>query len=345
MHLKILFISYRFPPDIGGIETVSEILSRAFVEAGHEVRLLTCSVGALITDFPFAITQKPNVYELLKDHAWADVVFENNPSFRLSWPMFFFRSRAVVALHTWLTRSNGKINWQDRLKKIKLRKANRVIACSEVIRRHSWPDAMVISNPYEDDKFRVMSSVNRSREFVFLGRLVSDKGADIAVRAFHQLVNGSHEFIFTSFTIIGEGPEKESLEQMVFELGLKNKVRFKGKLSGESLVHCLNEHRFLLVPSLWEEPFGLVALEGMACGCVPIVSDSGGLPQAIGKAGLTFRKGNAHSLADIMCQVLREPNLVMKLKENAPTHLSNHRKCVVSNHYLTVLENVVASTN
>src|SRR5690606_40338743 len=91
-------------------------------------------------------------------------------------------------------------------------------------------------------------------------------------------------------TIIGDGPEAPVLKALAVKYGLEHKVDFKGSLQGKELVDCLNQHKLILVPSRWEEPFGNVALEGMACGCIPVVSDGGGLAEAVGHAGLTFQR-------------------------------------------------------
>ena len=58
--------------------------------------------------------------------------------------------------------------------------------------------------------------------------------------------------------------------------------------TGPDVVALLNRHLIIVVPSRWQEPFGLVALEGIACGCVALGANCGGLPNAIGGAGATF---------------------------------------------------------
>ncbi len=343
--MKILFLSHSFFPDIGGIEMHSEILAHSFANAGHEVHLVTWSCGGTEKDFPFAVIRNPGKYRLIQEHKWADVVFENNPCVRLAWPSFFLRRPLVIALHTWISRINGTISWIDKLKIKRLILAKRVIACSHALRLRCWPDSTVIANPYQDNLFKVLPDVNRSKDFVFLGRLVSDKGVDLALRAIHKLIqlkkrdqNSSNDI---SFTIIGNGPERETLEKLVHELGLEKNITFKGALKGGQLVECLNEHRFLLVPSVWEEPFGMVALEGMACGCLPIVSDGGGLPDAIGKAGLTFERGNVDSLVSTIQQVWNDQELEKKLRTAIPEHLSLHQQELITKRYLTVIEEVM----
>jgi len=343
--LRILFLSHRFSPDIGGIEVHSEVLANSFAQAGHEVRLVTWTPTVGAKNFTFAVVRNPGMFQLIKEHRWADVVFENNPSVRLAWPQVFFRRPLVIALHTWIARTNGTVSLLDKLKTRRLANANKVIACSKAVRLRCWPDAAVIENPYQENLFRILPAISRQKEFVFLGRLVSDKGADLAIHAIHKFIAAEEERGLwsnrVSLTIIGEGPEKENLEKLVRRLNLEHNVTFKGALRVDKLVECLNEHRFILVPSVWEEPFGMVALEGMACGCVPIVSDGGGLPDAIGEAGLTFRRGNVDSFVDAIRTVFGNEELEKKLKEAATDHLSLHRQEPISKRYLNIIEEVV----
>jgi glycosyltransferase involved in cell wall biosynthesis len=321
------------------------MLAGSFSQKGHEVRLVTWTKLNAETSFPFVVIRNPSRYRLIKEHLWAEVVFENNPSTRLAWPSFLLNRPMVTALHTWIARSNGTISWLDRIKRKRLAIAKKVVACSNAVRLRCWSKALVIENPYQEDVFRILPEVSKTKDFVFLGRLVSDKGADLAVRAMHKLVTDktmhSHKNQKLSFTIIGEGPERANLERLVKELKLEKNVVMKGALRGEELVKCLNEHRFLLVPSVWEEPFGMVALEGMACGCVPIVSDGGGLPDAVGKAGLMFARGKLAALVNAMHRILDDKKLEDQLKRAATEHLSFHQKDLIANRYLQVLEEAI----
>jgi glycosyltransferase involved in cell wall biosynthesis len=341
--LKILFLSHKFYPDIGGIEVNSEILASAFHKAGHTVRVLTWSRNGNERKFPFEVKRDPGFIDLLKEHAWADIVYENNPCLRLSWPAVFFQKPGVVALRTVVSRADGQINWQDKIKLNRLKRARTVIAVSDAIRKKCWPTATVIPNPYRADVFKFKNDFKRSGNFVFLGRLVSEKGADLAIKAIHQLATTSAKELQSvdpySLTIIGAGPFRPQLEHLVKELRMQSRVRFTGLLTGSALVSCLNKHKYLLVPSLCEEAFGNVALEGMACGCIPIVSNGGGLPEAVGSAGLVFPKGDLNALATCMRMLLKDEALEKKLRVAAAAHLEAHHPDVISNQYLALIKN------
>ncbi|WP_419803124.1 glycosyltransferase family 4 protein [Mucilaginibacter sp.] len=352
--MKILFLSHNFYPFIGGIEANSDILSRAFFAAGHEIQVLTWTPDPSPNIYPFNIIRNPSVFTLFKAHKWADLVFENNPCLRLAWPNLFFNHPYVIALNTWVSRIDntiglhGKIGIQDRIKFLWFKKASKVIAVSDAIRKHSFKPAIVIGNPYNAEVFRVIPEITKTKAFVFLGRLVPNKGVDQAIIAFKKLLikEAQHQFltIKPELTIIGEGPQKQKLENLVSELGLQEQVTFTGSVSGEKLARLLNQHRYMLVPSLWEEPFGNVVLEGMACGCVPVVSDGGGLPDAIGNAGISYKRGDVDALVDALINLIAHPDLEIKLRSAAPAHLHKHQPDIVSKKYLEVVEAAVAKS-
>ncbi|MGI4885929.1 MAG: glycosyltransferase family 4 protein [Janthinobacterium lividum] len=347
--LRILLLSHYFYPEIGGIEVNSEIYARAFAAAGHDVHLLTWSVIDTEVPFPFTVVRNPSNSALFKEHAWADIVFENNPCLRMAWPGLFFGRPSVVSMNTELYRTSSSgwfsMRW---VKRAWLWRTGAVISVSDALRKQFWPAASVIGNPYRAQDFKVLDHISRTDNFVFLGRLVSQKGADLAVEAFHcvlaKLAERDPGAPRPTLTIIGDGPERANLEQQVAALHLGNYVRFTGFMQGRTLVEELNRHRYLLVPSLYGEAFGNVVLEGMACGCLPIVSDSDGLPEAAGRAGLVFRRNDANALAAAIYYIIHEPVLEMQLREAAPAHLSAHQPEAVSQRYLQVLEATLPAT-
>src|SRR6202021_2623014 len=98
-------------------------------------------------------------------------------------------------------------------------------------------------------------------------------------------------------------------------------VHFTGYANGHNLARLLNAHRLIVIPSIWQEPFGIVALEGMACGCVPVGSAGGGLCDAIGECGDTFPNGDIEALADILRKLLQSPERQTALRLRAGNHL------------------------
>lgn len=323
MPVKILFLSHVFAPGIGGIESSSQLLINALLQARYEVRVLTMQPGGPDGEVDFPIIRCPSRTELVRQHHWAEVVFENNPCLRLGWPKLFFNKPSVVVLQTWLTDVNDRVTLATRLKTTWLAHADQVVAISTAVRERCWPPAKLIGNSYDDSVF-TLRPIARQKDFVFMGRLVSDKGADLAIRAFASLLvaNPKADFASATLTIIGSGPDREKLEALAASLLAPGQVRFVGSLQGGALADELNRHSYQFIPSVWREPFGIVALEGIACGLIPIVSDGGGLPDAVGKAGVVFRRGDLTSLVAITSQLLHSPEQQQQCLRAASAHLA-----------------------
>lgn len=334
---KILLLSHKFNPDIGGIETVSEILAVAFCNAGYKLKVVTRSTFESEQLFNFDIIRNPEIRELIKLHLWADVVFENNPCVGLSWPALLLNKPTVIALHTWIARPNGKQTLIDKLKKLKLGTAKAVIAVSDVIRVETFKKAIVIPNPFNVDLFKNLDSSRNLPNFVFLGRLVSDKGVELAIDAIAKL---NKEIYPCNLTIIGDGPDRKQLMDQVHACNLSEQISFTGSLSGDALTKELCKNKYMLIPSRWKEPFGVVALEGLACGCIPIVADGGGLPDAIGNAGLVFKRGDINDLVTKMKLILTDPLLESKLKAMAQSQVAAHHPLIIAKRYLDILKGV-----
>jgi glycogen(starch) synthase len=335
--MKILMSSHRFYPDIGGTEVHSAMLAHEFVKQGHELKLITQTpsepTSAQPDQFPFEVYRQPLNDQLLDLVSWCDVFFHNNISLRVAWAMLLRPKPWVIAHHTWMRQPDGTLGWQNILKRsLTLIATN--IAISEAIANHIPGKSIIIGNPYQDDVFYKLPAIKRDRELVFLGRLVSDKGVDILLQALATL---NEKGISPRLTIIGTGEEMENLQQLTQKLQLADQVEFVGHKHRDELVKLLNAHQIMVIPSRWQEPFGVVALEGIACGCVVVGSAGGGLKDAIGACGLTFPNGDAEALANILYDLLLQPDQLVLYRKNAPAHLANHRVEKVAGEYLKVL--------
>ncbi|MBC7927993.1 MAG: glycosyltransferase family 4 protein, partial [Bryobacteraceae bacterium] len=274
--MRILISSHLFHPSIGGIEQVSAILADGFVSRGHQIKLITQSASADTDSFPFEVIRQPTIFQLIRLVLWCDVFFHNNISLRTAWPLLVIRRPWVVCHQTWITLPNSKITILSRLKHLLLRSVSNICVSQEIAQSLQIP-SRVIGNPYRDDLFSCLKGVQRDRQLVFLGRLVSDKGVDLLIEALGRLKLGG---LKPDLTIIGTGPELPALRALAERHSVKEQVNFAGAKTGRKLVELLNQHQIMVVPSRWREPFGIVALEGIACGCVVVGSEGGGLKDA-----------------------------------------------------------------
>jgi glycosyltransferase involved in cell wall biosynthesis len=126
---------------------------------------------------------------------------------------------------------------------------------------------------------------------VFMGRLSPDKGTSTLLQAWEQLPERCH------LQIIGDGVQREVLEASARARGLN--VTFRGHLSREESIAALKHARFLVMPSLGYETFGMVIVEAFACGIPAICSRLGAMQEIVRdqQTGLQFTPGDATDLA------------------------------------------------
>ena len=331
--MKILISSHAFAPSIGGIETVGELLAAEFVRLGHPVTVVTHTPAEGADDLPYPVVRRPSLRELRKVIQWSDIFWHNNLSLRTLWPALLMSKPVVITHQGSYCRPPRGIDLAQRLKHLIVRHTKSV-AGSKAIAACFATNSTLIYNPYDARKFSVAAtSEERTGDLVFLGRLVSEKGVDLLLQAL-ALLRGRD--LFPSLTIVGGGPELSPLQQLATRLGLDEQVTFSGPKRDEALRALLRQHKILVVPSRYDEPFGIVALEGIACGCVVVGSEGGGLPEAIGPCGRTFPNGDATALAGVLESLLKSPNEQKRLLAESPGHLAKFHPAAIAQSYLAL---------
>lgn len=130
----------------------------------------------------------------------------------------------------------------------------------------------------------------------FVGRLVPHKGLDNLLHAL-ALQRGAK----WRLTIVGDGPERERLEQLATALRLAARVRWTGGLPSEEVARLWPDLDVLVLPSQalpnWREANGQVLMEAMANEVAVLGTDSGVIPELIGDAGVVVAAGDAEALA------------------------------------------------
>lgn len=329
--MKILIGSHHFLPSTGGIEKVTELLAREFSRRRHEVRIVTQTSddGA----FSFEVYRRPPVGVLLDAVRWCDVFLQNNISLRTLWPLLLVRRPLFIIHQTWIAAPDGTRHWSHAMKRFALRIGDS-FAISRAVAKSIPVNATVVGNPYDETVFRERPEIARRKDLIFVGRLVSDKGADLLLDAVSLL---RAEQLRPSVTIVGHGAEKAALERRARDLSIAERVVFAGTRSSAEIATLLNEHKILVVPSRWAEPFGIVALEAIACGCSIIGSAAGGLPEAIGPCGMTFPNGDANALAAAITKLLRDDPRRASFRAASGAHLAQFTSARIADLYLDAM--------
>ena len=330
LRVKILICSYAFHPSVGGIESVSAALADEFLRMGHDVRVVTETVGDGTEPHAYPVLRHPSAFTLWSCYRWADVVWHNNLSLRLLWPRFFSATRCFVTTQTWLSGTLGLETPASRVKRWVLR-CCRNISISQTIASHLQTPSVVLGNPYRSEVYYADPTIPRELKLVFVGRLVSDKGLLLLLQALVRLRSLD---LSPALTVVGSGPERAACEALVKDSDLSRQVNFLGPLSGKPLREILHAHEILVIPSRWAEPFGVVALEGIACGCVVLGTQDGGLPEAIGPCGIVCENNHVEALAEALRDLLTSSELREKLRAAASRHLPHYTASHLASRYL-----------
>lgn len=214
----------------------------------------------------------------------------------------------------------------------------RVIVCSEYMRdevnKHFNTPADkvdVIYNGVNPEKFefdwtenerqvwRDQIALPNEKIVMYVGRFVREKGIHVLLNAASAVCAQEPN---AKFVIVGGG-HRENFEKFVRWFGLEEKVLFTGFMANRSLYQMFRCADVAVFPSLYE-PFGIVALEGMAAGASVVTSDAGGLKEVVqhGVTGTTTYAGSAESLAWGILHVLRHPDSAQQMKKAARKRLT-----------------------
>lgn len=153
------------------------------------------------------------------------------------------------------------------------------------------------------DQWRTVPPSRYLRErpltLVFAGQIEQHKGLDLVIRALARC-RKQHGIV-----VIGDDSSEFAgyCKRIALRLDVADRVRFLGKKDPRAMPETLRESGdVLVVPSVWDEPFSIVVLEGMALGMPVIASQTGGTAEAIedGKTGFLFKRHDYKELARLI---------------------------------------------
>jgi len=136
------------------------------------------------------------------------------------------------------------------------------------------------------------------------GRMVKSKGIELAIRAFAQL----HE-LPCRLVVAGNGPLRNSLEQLAAALGVMPRVTFTGEIPPSTLASWYARASVVLFPVLRPEPFGLIGVEALAYGKPIVAFDGGAVDEWLwpGETGTKVRERTPESFASAIRELVLDP--------------------------------------
>ena len=179
----------------------------------------------------------------------------------------------------------------------------------DLVRVVGYPVQLPAASPPADD----------GADVLFVGRLIDAKGVHVLLDALAKLGG-------VTAVVAGDGPAREALESKAQELGLAERVRFVGWITPERRASLFHASKVLALPSLWDEPFGIVGVEALGAGLPVVASDAGGVSSWLddGKTGTLIPRGEAAALAEAIDTLLRDDALRARYSATAPSTLSRY---------------------
>lgn len=168
-------------------------------------------------------------------------------------------------------------------------------------RAHHKP-GYVLYPPHRSAPTRCADFERDLHRLVFCGRLEQVKGAAEAIRILSLLPAAFY------LELLGDGPERERLGKLVADLQLSARVRFRGWVDALTRDRCLASAGLLLMPSLWDEAFGMAGLEALAQGTPVVAYDVGGISEwCRGDAGILVPCGDVLGAAVAVRRLVNDP--------------------------------------
>jgi len=351
--MRVLLVASRYLPHLGGVENVVWNLTQELTQLGHQVRIVASRyprtlpayeliggvpVRRLIFLYPRLEHLRNRRFDLFAGGFWycpstlwalrrelmsfrPDVLhmhFLGAAGLFLLLQHHLHPFRWVVTLHgddvEGLPPRRPLDHW---LFHRVLDHADRVTACSKALLGEALAlhpamraKATVVCNGIDLTRFMQGSPFDHPRRYVFaVGQLARKKGFDVLLRAFAELKG---EFPEVDLLIAGDGVERQALESLLADLGLRGRAVLLGRTEPPDVVRLLKGSLFQVVPSILE-PFGIVALEGMAAGKVVLATRTGGLPEFVDGVGLLVEPGDVRSLASGLRLLLTDSSLRAEL--------------------------------
>jgi glycosyltransferase involved in cell wall biosynthesis len=340
--MRILIISGIFPPDIGGPATYVPQVAKALVDQGHRVTVLTLSdrIDHHDGQYSFRVVRLPRW--VFKPQRWlrtmaqivrlgreADVLFVNGLAMEAVLANLWLRKAMVQKVvgdlaWEWATnrgwvkdsfedfqqrRYSCKVEALKALRAWWTRKADQLIVPSRYLARWiaQWgvPDEriVVIYNALEpvDDIQPAVVPLQTPVKVVTVGRLIPLKRVDKVMEAVSQCDG-------VGLVIVGDGSERQRLEELVPAYGLANRVYFAGQRSKVETL-ALMAACDLLVLNSTHEAFPHVLLEAMSLGLPVIATAVGGTPEIVqdGANGRLIPLAEEGMLSEVLVKLVASP--------------------------------------
>ena len=375
LELRILVLTHEYPPVGGGGGRVAQDLSQGFVQAGHQVHVITAQCGDLIAEEEDHGVNVRRIKSLRKEPYQAS--FFAMLAFVLTASIETLKSIhnwKPDVLHVHFAVPAGPIAWvANRLTKIPYiltihlgdvpggtpqktdrwfkfifpftppiwKKAAKVVAVSNytkelALKRYDVP-IEIIHNGIHVDPQQLVVQLQDPIEIVFAGRMIDQKDPVQVVRILAQCKQ--YQWHCTMF---GDGPLKELVEKEIKKEDLESRFNLPGWLSPEMVQNHLLKSDILLMPSL-SEGMPVIGVHALAAGLCLIVSKVGGFVEIVdnGENGYLLQAGGGEIWTKTILDLLQDTEKILRMKQKSLEKALQFDLNVIVNSYLSLFQDVI----
>ncbi len=342
--MKIAILVSAFPPQVsGGTGIATYNTARQLVMLGHEVHVITTLSKGLPKE---SIEQGFHIHRvsLINKPILEATSFFINALFviRRINPDLVHVQSTILALHGFLIKAflrkpylvygrGSDIYLSSRfdrlLARLTLAKADAVIAqtndMKDTMHKLCNRDILVIPNGVDADRFSNLSrkesrsklNINgNDRVILFVGGLRLVKGVRYLIESMNII---RHEYQNIRLLIVGNGKERQNLENITEKLNLTECISFMGWVPNEAIQEYMAASDILVLPSL-SEGFPVTILEAMASGLPIVCTKVGGMSEIVidGENGYLIEPKNSMEIAEKVLLLLKNDNLKQRMSEN-----------------------------
>jgi glycosyltransferase involved in cell wall biosynthesis len=316
------------PPVKSGISRVAEKLDRGLTRRGHQVDILSLQDvprwehgEVRLSSMPFrleSLKMRFQEYDLIHLHGpvptFSDVfLLSGLRGLEGKRPPLVYTHHAPICLQHLALKP---IAWMyNQMQKRLANLADHIVATTQSYGQQLSryvPAHKLSIIPWGVDYSKYYAPIFKANPFtiVYFGQLRPYKGLPVLLRAVQGL-EGAEVWV------IGDGHSAEEYRLQATQMGLKQ-VKFWGCLPDGESIQLLQQAHAIVLPSITRsEAFGIVLLEGMAAGMVPIASHLPGVAELVGNDGFTFPPGDAVALRSILKRLRDNPDLRLHLSSLA----------------------------
>ena len=180
---------------------------------------------------------------------------------------------------------------------------------------------IVLHNGIEKTK---TSIINKSDHVIYVGRIVKEKGVDLFVNAIEKIYqkHSNWKFKIIGSSRLGETKLGDNFSKNIIEKfeKLGNQAFTTGHVSTDEVQNIMKKASVIVIPSVWQEPFGLVAAEAMNNGLAIVSSNVGGIPEIIGENGILIDNINHIKIAKTLENLLSNRKKIKKMQKDSLKH-------------------------